>query len=276
MGLSINTNVNSLLAQQYLTGNRDGLAQAMQRLASGMRINDAADDPAGLAVTTSMKNTSGALRQAGRNGNDGVSLVQTAQTAINDISGLITTMTQLATQAANGTYSSTQLSNLNTEFAALNSEINRVANVTAFNGVSLLNGTTSSLTIQVGSNNSSNDQLTISLSNLTTGTAGLNTSGLSITSMSNAQTALTTLNAITSVTTALASLGANEVNLNAAVGNDNAIATSLDTAASRISDADFAAESSNLAKFNILSQSNVAMLAQANTSQQIVLQLLKG
>lgn len=276
MSISVNTNVNALLAQQYLTANQQGLSQAMQRLASGLRINDASDDPAGLAISTSMTYNANALRQSSRNGNDGVSLVQTAETAINDISGLIGTMIQLADQASSGTYTSTQLSNLNTEFGDLVNEINRVASVTTFNGVNLLDGSSSSITIQVGSGDTTNDHLTISLSNMTTGSAGLDISALDVSSASDAQTALSTLNAITAVTTALAGLGATEVNLTAAVNNDNAIATSLETARSRIQDADFAAESSNLAKFNILNQSNVAMLAQANSSQQVVLQLLRG
>ncbi len=116
MPISVNTNVNALLAQQYLTDNQAGLAQAMQRLSSGLRINDASDDPAGLAISTSMTIASDSLRQGSRNGNDGISLVQTAESAINDISNLITQMTTLATQASSGTYSSTQLGNLNTEF----------------------------------------------------------------------------------------------------------------------------------------------------------------
>lgn len=276
MSISVNTNVNALLAQQYLTSNQSGLAQAMQRLSSGLRINSAADDPAGLAISTSMTNASNGLRQGARNGNDGISLTQTAESAIDDISNLVTQMSALATQASSATYDSTQLGNLNTEFQDLLNEINRVADVTTFNGVYLLNGSTSSIAIQVGNNATSNDRLTISLSNLTTGSSGLNIGTLNVSTTADAQTALSSLNALTSITTALANLGASEVNLNAAVNDANAIATSLDTAKSRIQDADFSVESSNLAKFNILNQSNIAMLSQANSTPQIVLQLLKG
>lgn len=275
MPISVNTNVNALLAQQYLTGNQEGLSKAMQRLSSGLRINDAADDPAGLAISTSMTNTAGELRQGSRNGNDGISLIQTAETAINDISGLISQMTQLAAQASSGTYSSSQLANIQTEFGALLTEINRVANVTTFNGVSLLNNATGSITIQVGSSSTANDRLSITLTNLTTGTSGLNIATLDVNDTTSAQSALSTLNAITAVNNALATLGANEVNMTAAVSNDAALATSLDTARSRIGDTDFSAESTNLARFNILSQSNVAMLSQANSTPQIVLQLLR-
>lgn len=275
MGISINTNVNALLAQGYLNVNQAGYSLAQQRLASGFRINSAADDPAGLAISTSMTNTSAALRQGVRNGNDGISLVQTAQTAIMDISNLVTQMTQLAAQASSGTYSSSQLSNLDTQFQALLSEVSRVSAVTAFNGVSLLNGTTSSIAVQVGSGNTSNDRLTVSLSNMSTGTAGLSISGLSLTSNSNAQSALSTLSGLTAINTALASLGASQSNLTAAVSYDDNVATSLDTAKSRIMDTDYSVESSNMSKFNILNQSNLAMLAQANAAPNQVLQLLK-
>ncbi|MEO8400420.1 MAG: flagellin [Gammaproteobacteria bacterium] len=276
MSFVINTNVNSLLAQNYLTDNQAKLSQALQRLSSGSRINNAADDPAGLAISTSMLNTSNSLRQGARNGNDGISLVQTAQSAMNDISNLLGQMTTLATQASTGTYSSTQLNNLDTQFGKLLSEIGRVAATTSFNGVNLLDGSTGSVSIQVGSNNTSNDRLSITLNNLTTGSSGLSISSLVLTSQSGAQSALSTLNGITAVTTGLATLGASETNLTAAVAVDNSIATSLDAAKSRIFDADFAAESSNQAKYNILTQASIAMLAQANAVPNMVMQLLKG
>lgn len=275
MGISINTNVNALLAQQYLNVNQAGFSQAQQRLSSGFRINSAADDPAGLAISTSMSNTSGALRQGVRNGNDGISMVQTAQAAIGDISNLVTQMIQLAAQASSGTYSSSQLGNLNTQFTALLSEVNRVATVTQFNGVNLLDGSTSSVAIQVGSGNTSNDRLSVSLSNMTTGSAGLNIASLTLTSNANAQSALSSLTALTSINTAMAGLGANQSNLSAAVSYDGSVAISLETAKSRIMDTDYSVESSNMSKYNILNQSNLAMLAQANSSPSQVLQLLK-
>lgn len=276
MAIVINTNVNSLLAQNYLTENQAGLSRAMQRLSSGMRINSAEDDPAGMAIAVSMTQSSDALRQGVRNGNDGISLVQTAESAMTNISNLITQLSTLASQAANGTYSSTQLANLDTQFQALVSEVDREANNTTFNGVVLLNGTASSITLQLGTGNTSNDRLSVSLSNMTTGSAGLNIASLAVGSQSAAQSALATLGSITTVTTALAGIGASISNLDAAVANNSGVAASLDSARSRIADADYAAESSNLAKYNILNQSNIAMLAQANSSPGMVLQLLKG
>lgn len=276
MSFIINTNVNAEFAQNALSSNQAGLQQAMKRLSSGQRINDASEDPAGLAIGVSITNTANSLRQGGRNGNDGISLIQTAQSAMNDISQLLGQMTTLATQASTGTYSSTQLSNINTQFGKLLSEVNRVASVTSFNGVNLLDGSTGSLSIQVGSGNTSNDRLSISLSDMTTGSAGLNIASLSVSSQTNAQSALASLNGITAVTTGLAGLGASESNLQAAVTNDNGIATTLDSAKSVITDADYAAESSNEAKYNVLTQASMAMLAQANATPQMVMQLLKG
>jgi flagellin len=276
MSFVINTNVNALLAQNYLSKNQASLAQAMQRLSSGQRLNSAADDPAGLAIGTDMLATSNSLRQGARNGNDGISLVQTAESAITNISNLVGQMQTLATQASTGTYSSSQLTNLDNQFQKLSSEINRVASVTTFNGITLLNGSTGSVSIQVGSGNTSNDRLSVSLSNLTSGSAGLNIASLTLTSQANSQSALQALGGITTVTTALANIGASQSNLQAAVDIDNAVATSLDAAKSRIMDTDFSVESSNQARANVLTQSSIAMLAQANSQPQMVMQLLKG
>lgn len=275
MPIVVNTNTNALLAQNYLTNNQAALSQAMQRLSSGLRINDAADDPAGLAIAVSMTQISSALQQGALNGNTGVSLVQTAQSAMGDISNLLTQMSTLASEASSGTFSSTQLTDLQTEFSALLSEVNRVASNTQFNGINLLNNSSGTVTIQVGSGNTSNDRLSVNLVDITTGSTGLNISSLNISSNSSAQSAIGTLTtALATVTTDLANLGASQTNLNAAVNNDSAIATSLLTAKSRIQDADFSAESTNFAKASILTQSNISMLAQANSTAGYVLKLL--
>lgn len=274
MAIVINTNVDSLMAQNYLTNNEAGLSQSIQRLSSGVRINDAADDPAGMAIAATMAQNSATLSQGAQNGNNGISLVQTAEGAMTDIQSIVTTMTQLSSQAANGVNSTGQLADLNKEFQSLLTEVNRVANDTAFNGVDLLNGTTSSVTIQVGTGSTSFDTIAVALSNMTTGSAGLNISTLEISDGSGASAALTALNGLTTVTTALANLGASEKNLTAAVNVDNALAASLSSAQSRVQDTDYAAETSNLSKYQVLSQANIAMLAQANSVPQMVLKLL--
>lgn len=276
MSIVVNTNVPSLLAQNSLGANQAGLSQAMQRLSSGLRINTAADDPAGLAISLSMTQSANAVAQGAQNANSGISLIQTAEGAMNDIANIIEQMSTLASQASNTTYTSTQLGNINTTFQALLTEINRVANTANFNGLNLLDGSNSSISIQVGANNTANDRLTITLNNLTTGTAGLSISGLSVTSNANAQSAVASLQtALNSVTTALATAGAGEVNTTAAANNNNAIVANLQASRSRIQDADFAAESSNLSRYNVLTQSNISMLAQANVIPQMALKLIQ-
>jgi flagellin len=270
----INTNVNSLLAQQYLTDNQSRLSQTLNRLSSGLRINDAKDDAAGLSIAEQMQESILALRQGSRNGNDGISLIQVAQTAMTDTLNLLQRMRQLAAQGASGTYGTSDLSNMDKEFQSLKGEIERVSQVTVFNNISLLQNATGTLSIQVGTGNTSNDVISITLTKTDTTTLGISSNDL--TSSTDASTALGTLDtAIGTITTGLAQLGANESNLLAAISNDDATANSFDIAKSRIMDADFALESSNMAKFNILNQSNVAMLAQSNAIPQLVLQLLQ-
>lgn len=275
MSIVVNTNISSLLAQQYLTGNQQGLAQSLQRLSSGLRINDAEDDAAGLAVAQHMLESSTAYRQGSRNANDGISLVQTAQSAMQVTLSNLQRMREIANEATNGTLGTTDLANLDKEFQLLKNEVQRVSQVTTFNGISLLANATGSINIHVGENNTANDSLSITLTKTDTTTLGIASDN--ITTNGNAGTALNDLNtAIGDITTGLAQLGANERNLQAAISNNDAHATDIDEARSRILDADFAAESSNLAKFQILNQSNMAMLSQANSVPGMVLQLLKG
>lgn len=275
MGLTINTNVSSLFAQQYLSSNSTKLSDTLTRLSSGLRINSASDDPAGLAIAQNMQETITALRQGSRNGNDGVSLIQTAQGSMNQILTNLQRMREIASQASTGSYQSADLSNLDGEFQKLKNEIDRVTTVSTFNGIQVLNG--GSISIQVGANNTSNDRLSISMTTTDTGSTGLNISADDVTTNANAQSALDTLHtAIQTITTGLATMGAAQSNMNAAIRSNDSYATNLTNAQSRIMDADFASESSNLAKFNILNQSNVAMLAQANSVPSLVLQLLRG
>lgn len=276
MALTINTNTTSQFAQQTLSANQKNLAQTLTRLSSGLRVNSASDDPAGLAIAEQMKSTINGLIAGSRNGNDGISLVQTAQSTMQQVLNTMQRMKTLATQAASGTNGSQDLENLDTEYQKLLGEIERVTQITTFNGINLLDGSTTSINIQIGANNTSNDQITITLTQTSTGSAGLNIAGTDITDTTNASSAIGSLQtAIQSLTTALADIGANEANLESAINSNQAFATSLESAKSRIVDADFAEESSNLAKYNILSQSNVAMLAQANAAPQLVLSLLR-
>jgi len=279
MALTINTNVSSLFAQQYLAQSQQGLSDTLQRLSSGLRINNASDDPAGLAISQTMQANIGGLNQGSRNGQTGVDMVQTAQGAMQTILSDLQLMNQLAVQASNGTNSASNLKNLDTEYQALLNEVSRVGSTTNFNGVSVLGG--GSISIQIGAGAGAGNQISVTLTNTSAGTAGLNIAGSklydgSTNANTDALAAITSLSSsISSVTTGLATLGADSANLQAAIQSNDSFSTNLSAAKSSIVDADYAAESSNLAKYNILNQSDVAMLAQANSAPALVLQLLK-
>lgn len=273
MAVSINTNISSILAQNYLSQNEQGLSNTIQRMSSGKRIVNASDDPAGLAIAASMNATVSGVNAGSRNGQDGINAINTAQGAMLNILNDLQTMNALAVQAATGTISSTDATNLDTQYQKLLSEIDRLSAKISFNGTLLLNG--GSISIQIGDSNTSNDTISVTLTNTTTGTTGLSIAGTSLTSATNASTAIGALgSAIQTLTAGLAGLGAYEANLQSAINSNNDYAANLTASESYIMDADMAAESANLAKFNILNQANVAMLAQANAVPSIVLRLL--
>lgn len=274
MALVINTNVSSLFAQQYLAQNQAGLSNTLQRLASGKRINNASDDPAGLAIASTMLANVNGLNVGSRNGKDGVNLVETASGAMQVILSDLQTMNKLAVQAANGTNGTQDRANLDAQYQTLLGEIDRITAKTNFNNVSILSG--GSISIQIGSGNTTNDTISISLVDTSTGSSGLSLSGSDLTSQTNASSAIGTLTAaINTLTTGLATIGASAANLNAAISSNVSYATNLTAAQSAIMDADYAEESANMSKFTILSQSDVAMLAQANSAPSLVLQLLR-
>lgn len=273
MALSVNTNITSLMAQASLNRTQEGLGQTINRLSTGLRINDAKDDAAGLAISETMREAITGLRQANRNGNDGISLVKTAEAAMNEQLNILQRMREIATQGASGTYSTDNLTDMNLEFTALRAEVDRIANVSTFNGIALLDGTNASVTLQVGDQNNANNQLAVTLTDTDITALAINAND--VTSQANARTALDALDtAIGSVTSGIAQLGADHSNLETAIRSNTDRANNLDAARSRIVDADFATESANLTKFNILSQAGTAMLAQANSMSSSVLSLL--
>lgn len=275
MTISINTNIAALTAQKTLSKNQDHLAMTLNRLSSGRRINEAKDDAAGLAISENMTAQIRGLSQAAKNGNDAISLIQSAESGINETLSLLQRMRELATQASTGTYSSANLSNMDLEFQALKGEVDRVAQITTYNNISLLSGANANVSIQIGSNNTANDKLSITLVNTTSTTLGINSNILD--STANAQTALDNINtAINSVTAGLAQLGASHSNLQAAIDGNIERMTQIEASRSRIVDTDFAFESTKLAQFQIIQQSGAAMLAQANASGQIALKLIQG
>lgn len=274
MSLTINTNISSLQAQQTLSKTQDALAQTINRLSTGQRINSAKDDAAGMAIAEGMTSQIRGLRQGARNGNDGVSLIQTAEGGMNQTLALLQRMREVATQASTGTYTSNDLTNLNNEYSSLLNEIDRVGNTVDFNGTKLMNSA-SSISVQVGANNSANDRVSISLIDVRATALGIDASD--VTTNANAQAGVTLLDAaISTITTGIAQLGASQSKIEGAVSGNSDRVTNLEASRSRIKDADFAAESANLAKFQVLQQAGVGMLSQANQSSQIVLKLLQG
>jgi flagellin len=274
----ISTNSAALRAQNGSRMAEASLQSAMERLSTGKRINSAKDDAAGLAIASTMTATIRGMTQAVRNANDGISFAQTAEGALGEVSNMLQRIRELAVQSASGTYSNTDRTNLNTEVTELKSQITSILATTEFNGTRIFNsaasGTTytaqaGSVSIQIGANNGDSINLTFtSLSDLASGTA-VDTAANANTALDNVDTTLKAVN------TTRASLGAGQSRLQSVVNNLTQNVTNLSDARSRIEDADFSAETTNLAKSQILSQAATAMLAQANQSQQNVLSLLR-
>jgi flagellin len=272
----IGTNISAMRASSASTNAEMGLSKAIERLSTGKRINSASDDAAGLAIATRMTSEVRGLSMATRNANDGISLAQTAEGGMNEITNMLQRMRELSVQAANGTLSDGDRDNLQVEFDAMISQIDDVANRTNFNGVNVLN-TAGTLNIQTGS--SAGEVVTISTSDVTAATLGVNALviGDSATPANvDTDAALSSLDAaLNTVTTAQANLGASQNRLEATVSSLTDRVTNLSESRSRIQDADFSSESTQLAKFQVLSQASTAMLAQANQSQQGVLSLIR-
>jgi len=272
----INTNVASLTAQRHLAASRADMEQAMERLSSGKRINSAMDDAAGLTIAHSLDSKIASLSQAVRNANDGIALVNLAEGALDEVSVMLTRMKELATQARNGTYTATDLDALDLEYQALEAGIDDIIEKTDFNGTSLLNSAGGTIVFQVG--DTSTDTVTLTQSDMDIDalgtTAVLNTTDLQ--DATNAGTALGILDeAIAEVDTFRATLGSVANRIEHAANNLMSRVEHQSAARSRIQDADYAVESANLAKAQVLQQAGTAMLAQANASTANILSLLK-
>lgn len=274
MALVINTNIASLSAQRNLNNASNQLSRSVERLSSGLRITRAADDAAGLGVSEALRAQIRSINQATRNANDGISLTQIADGAAGEIGNLLHRMRELATQAASGTVGSTERSYLDQEFLALRSEIDRIANVTEFNGNALLSGANNSFSVFVGFKSGADNSLSLDLNDLTT--ADLSISSVNVSSAANAQSALANIDsAISAVATARAEYGSVQSRFEAAIANLQVTSENYTAADSRIRDADVAYETSVFTKNQILVQSGVAVLAQANALPQSALALLR-
>lgn len=277
----INTNVSATLTQNAITKNERSMSSAMEQLATGKRINKAGDDAAGLAIASRMTAQINGVAQGARNGNDAISLLQTADGALVEVTNMLQRMRELAVQSASGTYSSTDRSALQVEFTALRDEINRVAYNTQWNGQDILDGTvagtTSNVTFQVGAN--ANQTVSATIKNFHTSIAGSVTVSIKtseVSSATNASTAITAVNSIiTKVNTERATLGAVMNRLEYAVDNLLNVKANAEASRSRIEDTDYAAATTELARTQIIQQAATAMLAQANQIPQTVLALLK-
>ena len=284
MPVRIFSNVASINAQRILGNNNDRLAKSVERISSGIRINKASDDAAGLAVSEALRSDIRALRQAIRNGNDGISLINITEGALNEQSGILIRLRELASQASTGTVGSTERQTIQLEFTALRNEIDRISGVTEFNGQNLVDGSLASsisadnqILIQVGIDSNASSRINLNEQiNLTAITASsLSIDTLSVTTATAALTALDSINtAISAVTAGRGKVGAVSNRLVRSISNLSISVENLQAAESQIRDADIAEEVALLTRNQILVQASTAMVGQANLIPQAVLQLL--
>ncbi len=286
MPMTINTNLTSLNAQRNLNKSQSSLSTSMQRLSSGLRINSAADDAAGLAISQRMTSQVRGMNVAIRNANDGISLVQTADGALASVGDNLQRMRELTVQALNSTNSGSDKDSLNQEFQQLSQEITRVLGGTTFNGAAILAGSAGALNFQVGANTTGNDSLTVTTTDMTndasiTAVVGVPGGAGSVIDSTTTQTSLDTVvnnidAAINDVNSHRAVFGATQNRFSAVITNLQTSVENQSAASSRITDADFAQETANMSRAQILQQAGTAMVAQANQLPQQVLKLLQG
>jgi flagellin len=276
MGLRINTNVSSLNAQRTMMNNRINLDKTLERLASGSRINHAGDDAAGLAISENLRAQVRGIRQARRNAHDGISLIQVTEGGLNEISNMLIRMRELAIQAASDTVGDTERGFTDREFQSLKQEIDRIANITNFNGTPVLNGQAGVLEIQVGThNNAVLDRVVYNGERADSSLETLGISGETVATKQGAQMVLGRVDdALNRVNSIRADLGAMQNRLQSTVNNLAISDENLSAAQSRIRDADMAEEASELTKNNILMQAGISVLGQANATSQTALKLL--
>jgi flagellin len=284
---SINTNIISLNAQRNLLSSQSSLASSMQRLSSGLRVNTAKDDAAGMAIAERMTAQVRGMNVAARNANDGISLAQTAEGALGKVSDSLQRMRELSVQAANATNSDSDKDSLDKEFGELAKEIQRVLGGTTFNGLAVLGGDAGAQVFQVGANTTSNDTISITTTDMTidtdiTAVAGTDNSGTGRGKIDNTASAGDIQGVIGDIDTALdtinserATLGASQSRFEAVISNLQISIENQSAARSRIIDTDFAAETANLSRAQILQQAGNAMVAQANQLPEQVMQLLR-
>ena len=273
MALTVNTNMSALSAANTLNNTQGALSQTLARVSSGMRITRAADDAAGAAVAQNLSTQARSGRQAIRNANDGISVIQTAESSTKEVLSILDRMRELAVQSSSDTLADGERAYIKTETTALISEMSRIAESSEFNGISLSNGSNASLTVQVGVDGSSDSQVAITLGDVTA--TALSVDALTLSTAANARTAIGTIDtAIDSVNTIRASYGAAHNRLESSVNNMSAYVEALSGAASQIQDADYAHETAELTRLQVMQQAGVAALGQARSMNSSVIGLL--
>jgi flagellin len=275
MALIIQTNISSMQSQKNLLANQSNLTKSFNKLSSGYRINSAADDAAGLAISESMKSQVRSYTVAERNANDGISMSQTAEGALGEIHDVLGRMRELAVQSSNGSLTQTDRGFIQTEFTLLQSEITRIQDSAKFNGKQLVNATTSSITFQVGLDNTVSDQITVSFGGLSLSQITIS-AAVSGATTSQALASLAMVDAaITGVSTARSNFGSAMNRLSVATNNIQTMRLNISSANSRIRDVDVAEETSSMSKNQVLTQAGISVLAQANQMPQLASQLLR-
>ncbi len=274
--LSVISNVNSIDAQRNLSNTQTMLSGTLQKLSSGMRVNSAKDDAAGLGISVNLESDIRSYTQASRNANDGISVAQTAEGALNQTSNIITRLRELAMESASDGISDTQRKYVQTEATQLTSEVDRIAQDTTYNGAALLNSSSGTLHFQVGIGSSAtNDRISVKTLDATSATL-LGSAALDFSTASGAVSALSKLDsALNTISDDRSNLGAISNRLSSAASTISTISENLSAADSRIRDVDVATETSNMSRLNVLSQAGVSVLAQANQQPQIALKLLQ-
>jgi flagellin len=275
MALTVNTNMASMRAINNVNRTNRSLSSSFQKISTGLRITKAADDAAGLAVAEALDAQGVSARQAMRNTNDGISMIQTAEGATSEVTNIVKRMRELAVQASSETLASTERGYVQSEYLSLESEVQRISQTTEFNGIQLTNGTNSVLNVQVGIMNSSNDRLAITMGDLQSTTLGIDSGSIDMSTAAGAQAAIDTLDtALDTLSGYRSDYGAAQNRLNSALTNMETYSENLASAQSQIRDADFAYETAQLAKNQVMQQAGISVLAQANGATSSVLSLI--
>lgn len=273
MSLTVNTNLASMRAANSLNATQGKLSHSLARISGGLRVTKAADDAAGSAVAMNLNTEARSGRQANRNANDGVSVIQTAEAASKEIIGILDRLRELAVQSSSDTLATTERAYIQTETNQLTNEIDRIADASEFNGIKLSDGSVTTLSVQVGVTSGAVSRIDISLGDLTD--SGLGVNGLSLSTASSARLAIATLDtALDSVNNVRSGYGAVQNRLDSSIRNMTTYVEALSAAASRIEDTDYAHETSEMTKYQVMQQAGVAALSQAKGISQSVISLL--